>query len=60
MLVKKANNVQPHSPKINDTSINEGESIAITIADKILGTEWSNPLKLDRTRKLWYLLLHVF
>ena len=31
-----------------------------TIPDKIFGTKWSNPVKLDRKRKVWYLLLRVF
>ena len=31
-----------------------------TILGKIFGTEWRNPVKLDRTRKFWHLLLHVF
>ena len=31
-----------------------------TIPDKIFGTKWSNPVKLDRKRKVWYLFLHVF
>ena len=30
------------------------------IPDKIFGTKWSNPVKLDRKRKVWYLLLRVF
>ena len=30
-----------------------------TIPDKILGTKWSNPVKLDRKRKVWYLFLRV-
>ena len=33
---------------------------AATIADKIFGTKWSNPVKLDRNRKVWYLFLHGF
>ena len=31
-----------------------------TILDKIFGTKWSNPVKMDRERKLWYLFLRVF
>ena len=31
-----------------------------TIPDKIFGTKWSNPVKLDRKRKVWYLFLCVF
>ena len=31
-----------------------------TIPDKIFGTKWSNPVKLDRRRKVWYLFLRVF
>ena len=31
-----------------------------TIRDKIFVTKWSNPVKLDRKIKVWYLLLHVF
>ena len=31
-----------------------------TIPDKIFGTKWSNPVKLDRKRKVWYLFLRVF
>ena len=31
-----------------------------TILDKIFGTKWRNPVKLDRARKVWYLLLRVF
>ena len=31
-----------------------------TIPDKILGTKWSNPVKLDRKKKVWYLFLRVF
>ena len=48
MLIKITNNVKLHCPRINDTSINEGESIATTIADNIFRTKWSNPL--DRKR----------
>ena len=28
-----------------------------TIQEKIFGTKWSNPVKLDRKRKVWYLFL---
>ena len=31
-----------------------------TIPDKIFGTKWNNPVKLDRRRKVWYLFLRVF
>ena len=31
-----------------------------TIPEKIFGTKWSNPVKLDRKRKVWYLFLRVF
>ena len=31
-----------------------------TIPDKIFGTKWSNPVKLDRRRKVWYQFLRVF
>ena len=31
-----------------------------TIPDTIFGTKWSNPVKLDRKRKVWYLFLGVF
>ena len=31
-----------------------------TIPDKIFGTKWTNPVKLDRIRKVWYLFLRVF
>ena len=34
--------------------------LAQTILDKIFGTKWSNPVKLDRKRKIWYLFMHVF
>ena len=34
--------------------------LAQTMPDKILGTKWSNPVKLDRNKKGWYLLLSVF
>ena len=29
------------------------------IPDKVFGTKWSNPVKLDRKRKVWYVILHV-
>ena len=31
-----------------------------TIPDKIFGTKWSNPVKLDKRRIIWYLFLRVF
>ena len=31
-----------------------------TISDKIFETKYRNSVKLDRTRKAWYLLLRVF
>ena len=31
-----------------------------TIPDKIFGTKWSNPVKLDTKRKVWYLFLRAF
>ena len=31
-----------------------------TIPDKIFGTRWRNPVKLDRKRRVWYLILRVF
>ena len=34
--------------------------LAQTIPDKIFGTKWSNPVKLNRKRKVWYLFLRVF
>ena len=33
---------------------------ASTIPDKIFGRKWSNPVKLDRNRKVWYLFLRAF
>ena len=33
---------------------------AQTIPDKMFETKWSNPVKLDRKRKVWYLFLRVF
>ena len=30
------------------------------IPDRIFGTKWSNPVKLDRKRKVWYLFLRVY
>ena len=45
-------------------TISTGERILIAcrakIPDKIFGTKWSNPVKLDRKGKVWYLFLHVF
>ena len=34
--------------------------LAQTITEKIIGTIWNNPVKLDRRRKIWYLFLRVF
>ena len=34
--------------------------LAWTIPDKIFETKWSNPVKLDGNRKVWYLFLSVF
>ena len=34
--------------------------LAQTIPDKISGTKWNNPVKLDMRRKFWYLFLRVF
>ena len=34
--------------------------LAHTILDKIFGTKWSNPVKLDMKRKVWYLFWRVF
>ena len=34
--------------------------LAQTIPDKIFGTKWRNPVKLDRKRKDWYPFLRVF
>ena len=31
-----------------------------TFPDKIFGTKWNNPVKLDRKRKVWYLFLRIF
>ena len=31
-----------------------------TILDKIFGTKWGNPVKLDRKRKVSYLFLSAF
>ena len=39
--------------------INRDKSSA-TIAGKISGTKWSNLVKPDRERKVWYVLLRVF
>ena len=33
---------------------------AQTIQDKTFGTKLSNPVKLDRERKIWYVFLGVF
>ena len=33
--------------------------LAKTIPDKIFGTKWNNPVKLDRRRKVWCLFLRV-
>ena len=33
---------------------------AFTILGKTFGTKWSNPVKLDKKRKVWYLFLRVF
>ena len=30
------------------------------IPDKIFGTKWCNPAKLDRKKKVWYVFLRVF
>ena len=35
-------------------------SYIATIPDKIFGTKWSNPVKLNRKGKIWYLFLRVF
>ena len=32
-------------------------SYITTIPDKVCGTKWNNPVKLDRRRKVWYLFL---
>ena len=34
--------------------------LAQAIPDKIFGIKWSNLVKLDRKRKVWYLFLRVF
>ena len=34
--------------------------LAQTIPNKIFGTKWSNPAKLERKTKDWYLFLRVF
>ena len=34
--------------------------LAQTIPEKIFGTKWSNPVKRDRKRKVWYLFLRAF
>ena len=33
--------------------------LAQTIPDKIFGTKWSNPVKLDMEIKIWYVFLRV-
>ena len=39
------------------SSKRESRLVLPTIPDKIFGTKWSNPVKLDRKRKVWYLFL---
>ena len=34
--------------------------LAQTILDKISRTKWSNPVKVDRKKKGWYVFLSVF
>ena len=34
--------------------------LAQTIPDKIFGTKCSNPVKLDKKKKVWYLFLQFF
>ena len=34
--------------------------LAQTILDKIFGTKWNNPVKLDRRKKVWYLISRDF
>ena len=34
--------------------------LAQTILDKVFGTKLSNPVKLDKKRKVWYVFLRVF
>ena len=36
------------------------KSVFTTILGKIFETKQRNPVKVDRTRKLWYLLLRIF
>ena len=31
-----------------------------TVPDKIFATNWSSPVKLDKNKKVWYLLFRVF
>ena len=42
------------------TFLHYSETSVATIPDKIFGTKWSNAVKLDRKRKVWYLFLRVF
>ena len=44
----------------NDTTSGKEHGDGNTIPDKIFGTKWSNLVKLDRKRKVWYLFLYVF
>ena len=32
----------------------------VRIPDKIFGTKWSNPVKLEKKRKVWYLICVCF
>ena len=43
----------------NDNSLPNMQTIETVtkIPDKIFGTKWSNPIKLGRKRKVWYLFL---
>ena len=34
--------------------------LAQTIPEKMFGTKWSNPVQLDKNRKVWYLFLRIF
>ena len=34
--------------------------LALIIPDKLFGTKWIYPVKLDKRRKVWYLFLRVF
>ena len=45
--------------KLINLSENPYFSLA-TIPDKVFGTKWSGPVKLDRKRKVWYVSLRVF